>query len=359
MYALVVSRLFYLLVLYINILFMVFVEKNKSLLGLNSFNVDEIADFFVELSDKEQAIEFVKKQLPQYKNVLILGGGCNILFTKRYDGLIVRPVFRGIEIVEENEENVFLRVNAGEDWTDFVTYCSQREWGGVENLAMIPGNVGAAPVQNIGAYGVEVKDVIERVEAIELSTGVECEFANAECNFQYRSSIFKTSLKGKYLITAVIIKLSKKPVFNIRYGAVKSEIEKMNISEISCSQIERVISNIRKEKLPDIKIIGSGGSFFKNPVVQKDVFDKIIEFNSDAPYYIVDGGYKIPAGWLIDQCGWKGVRVGDVGVFHQQALVIVNYGKATGKEIYNMSMQIKADVKKQFNISLVPEVIIL
>ncbi|MEA3505736.1 MAG: UDP-N-acetylmuramate dehydrogenase [Bacteroidota bacterium] len=338
---------------------MVFVEENKSLKELNSFNVDVEADFFVELSDIDQALEFVRNQLHEYHNVMIIGGGCNILFTKKYKGLIVKVAFKGIEIIEENDNDIVLKVNAGEDWTDFVRYCAAREWGGVENLAMIPGDVGSSPVQNIGAYGMEVKDVVESVEAIELASGLMREFTNAECKFEYRSSIFKTELQGKYLITSVIIKLNKNPEFNLQYGSIKSEIEAMNISKISCALVEQVISRIRKEKLPDINHIGSVGSFFKNPVVNKLLFDKIKEGYRDMPYYKVGSNYKIPAGWLIEQCGWKGFRCGDAGVYPHQALVLVNYGDAKGEEIAALSVKIQSDVEKRFGIKLFPEVTIL
>ena len=352
--------------------------KNYDLTELNTFGIPARAKFFVELNNELDLEELFIS--PEFKNnkKLFLGGGSNILFTKDFDGIVVLNKLKGIEILEEDSESVLIKSMGGEVWHDLVLFAVDREYWGIENLSLVPGTVGAAPMQNIGAYGVEIKDVLENVEAYEIENGEKRVFSNKECEFRYRESIFKNKLKGKYFISAVILKLSKKPKPNLSYkilleylekparttGVVQSggnKIEIRNVKDISNAVIE-----IRKSKLPDPKVLGNAGSFFKNVFVEKDKLEELKQSYPDMPSFEEpsfakasageDGMVKIPAGWLIEQCGWKGKKIGNVGVHEKQALILVNYGGATGEEIKNLSDQIISSVFSKFNITLAREV---
>lgn len=333
------------------------IKKNISLKSYNTFGIDVEASSFVEVD----TIAGLKAVLVENNlQVLILGGGSNLLFTKNFNGLAIKNNLKGISVVKENESTIFLKVGAGEVWHDFVLYCIENGYAGIENLSLIPGNVGASPMQNIGAYGVEVKDVITEVEAFHLDEYSIKTFSNEMCEFGYRSSIFKTSEKGNYFITSVTFKLNKQAKVNTSYGAIENELKRMNVVAPTIREVSDAVINIRSSKLPDPKKIGNSGSFFKNPIVSEEQKNKILEHYSDAPNYPqLDGAFKMAAGWLIEQCGWKGKRIDNYGVHELQALVLVNYGGATGTEIFELSEQIIRDVKAKFDIELEREVNIL
>lgn len=330
-------------------------KSNISLKEYNTFKISAQAAWFARVDNPGQAKALANEILPQYNRFLILGGGSNTLFARNFDGLVIHMAMKGKEVLHEDATGCRLRVAAGEDWPEFVDYCVSKGWGGVENLALIPGQVGASPVQNIGAYGREVKDVIEEVHAIDLKTGEEVSFKNEECHFAYRDSLFKSEKKDRYLITFVDFKLHKEDEFYLDYGSIRDEIRKSK-EVFSFQSIANAVKRIRRSKLPDVDELGSAGSFFKNPVINEDDFEQLREQHPDMPFFKVLDGYKIPAGWLIDQCGWKGYRENDYGVYPHQALVLVNYGNATGKEIYALSEKIRKDVKNRFGIHLHREV---
>ena len=281
-----------------------------------------------------------------------------MLLTKDIEKLVVHINMKGISIDRENNNNVHLTVNAGENWHEFVLWCVSENYGGIENLSLIPGNVGTCPIQNIGAYGIEVKDTITRVEAVDIKTGKLVTFSNAECEFGYRNSIFKNVAKGKYIITAVSFKLTKNEhKLNSSYGAIETELVSKNIINPTIKNISEAVIAIRQSKLPDPKKIGNSGSFFKNPVISKADFDKLQkEFSTIPSYVISESEIKVPAGWLIEQCGFKGKNYGDYGVHEKQALVLVNYGNATGIEIYELAQNIQKTIKDTFSIDLEIEV---
>lgn len=333
------------------------IKKNISLKPYNTFGIDVSATGFVEVAtvDELKSVLFKNKQ-----PLLILGGGSNLLFTKDFEGLAIKNNLKGIVVVEENDSEVVLKIGAGEVWHEFVMYAIDNGYAGIENLSLIPGNVGASPMQNIGAYGVEVKDVITEVEAYNLKEGTIKSFSNQSCEFGYRSSIFKTSEKGNYFITAVTFKLNKQASVNTSYGAIDGELKRMEISAPTIKDVSNAVINIRSSKLPDPKKIGNSGSFFKNPVVTEVQKNKILENYPDAPNYPQPNGvFKMAAGWLIEKCGWKGKRIENYGVHELQALVLVNYGGATGSDIFNLSEQIIESVKSEFGIILEKEVNIL
>jgi UDP-N-acetylmuramate dehydrogenase len=291
------------------------------------------------------------------KQIMILGGGSNVLFTQDHEGLILLNKIKGIRVNQEAEDNVLVSVGAGENWHEFVLYCIDKNWGGIENLSLIPGSVGASPMQNIGAYGVEIKDVFYELTALNLETQKEETFDHGQCQFGYRESVFKRDLKGKYVITSVTFRLQKNAILNTGYGAIETELERKGITHPTIKDISDAVISIRQSKLPDPKILGNAGSFFKNPVVTKKVFSTIQKRYANAPSYPIDEEHvKVPAGWLIDTAGWKGKRFGDCGVHVNQALVLVNYDKAKGKEIYDLSQRILDDVKDKFGIQLEREV---
>jgi len=334
---------------------MIHYKENLNLKSYNSFGLEVIAKSFFEFTEKEDLIEFLSKNgLPEKR--LILGGGSNFLFTSDFDGLVIYPNIPGIGLVNEDRNHIYLEAGAGEKWDDLVSFAVKHDLGGLENLSNIPGNVGASSVQNIGAYGKEAKESIHLVKGIDLTNGKEIVFSNEDCRFGYRDSVFKNELKGNIVVTSVVFKLDKFPEYALDYGALKSEVEKFGA--INLANIRQAVINIRGSKLPDPETLGNAGSFFKNPVVNKDVAEKLKFQFANMPVYESQQSdmVKLAAGWLIDQCGWKGFREGDTGVHKDQALVLVNYGKATGKEIYLLSEKIKKSVFEKFGVMLEPEV---
>ncbi len=339
------------------------IEQNHNLSKLNTFGITAKAKFFVEVKNEEDLKDLFNSVEFKNNEKLFLGGGSNILFTKDFDGIVILNKLKGIEILRENNEEVLLKAMGGELWNDFVNFAVINNYWGVENLSLIPGSVGATPVQNIGAYGVEVKDIIENVEAYDINTGEKSIFNNKECEFGYRDSVFKNKLKGKYFISAVIFKLSKIPNLNIEYKVLKDYLEKNKIKVKSSKDISNAVAEIRKSKLPDPRILSNAGSFFKNVYVDNKKLEKLKEKYPDISFFEEDGRIKIPAGWLIEQCGprqggasWKGYRQGNVGVHDKQALVLVNYDGATGKEILDLANQIINSVFEKFGVRLVSEV---
>jgi UDP-N-acetylmuramate dehydrogenase len=332
--------------------------KNVSLKNLNTFGLDYMADCMIHVkTDKEVKLLF-RGDIHVKKPLLILGGGSNILFTENFKGTIIMPVFSGIRIEKTEGDDVIISAGAGVNWDKLVEWTVNNDFGGLENLSLIPGNVGATPIQNIGAYGVEIKDSIEKVKTISLNDGSIKYFSNSECRFEYRNSIFKTENKGKYLVTRVYFRLTSNYVLKPDYGSLKDEISKLG--KLTLKNVRESVINIRKSKLPDPDLIGNAGSFFKNPVVSKSVAEILIKEYPHLPVYNDhSGGIKLAAGWLIDQCGWKGKRIGDAGVHDKQALVLINFGKAEGKEIFLLSEEIKKSVRMKFGIELEREVEVL
>lgn len=333
--------------------------ENISLKEYNTFGIEAKARYFFECTDLVDLKEFLLSDQSQgAKNILILGGGSNWLFTRDFEGLVIRPNIPGIRIVREDRQQVWIEAGAGEVWDELVEYCVSYGFGGLENLSAIPGSVGAAPVQNIGAYGVEAGNCIESVTGLDFETMEERTIPDRECRFGYRDSIFKNELKGRFIIGSVVFRLEKFPEFNLGYGEVEKEVK--NLGEVSLSNIRRAIVNIRGAKLPDYRETGNAGSFFKNPVVSNDKIEELkVEFPCIPVYPSGSGTSKIAAGWLIDQCGWRGFREGDAGVHPKQALVLVNYGSATGTEILNLAKKIIVSVEENLGIRLSPEVNIL
>jgi UDP-N-acetylmuramate dehydrogenase len=330
--------------------------SDYSLKKYHTFGIDVSAQYYTEVNSIDEFKELQQNTVYKNNPLLILGGGSNLLFTKNYAGLVIKNNLKGMELIKQDEDHVWLKVAAGENWHGFVLWCVANNYGGVENLSLIPGCVGASPMQNIGAYGVEIKDVCDTVQGIDLQTGEERTFTNADCRFGYRESVFKHIYKNKYLITAVVFKLNKKPVFNTSYGAIEQELKAMGV-EPSIKTISDAVINIRSSKLPDPTKIGNAGSFFKNPEVSKQKHDELKQqFPKLVAYTLDNGNYKLAAGWLIEHCGFKGKRIGDAGVHVNQALVLVNYGTAKGEEIYKLSQQILDTVKDTFGVTLEREV---
>lgn len=333
-------------------------KENYPLKNLNTFRIDASAKHYFSFSDESELLEFLPTIIKINQPFFILGGGSNVLFTKNFDGIIIHPQNRGVSIIEENENDLLVRVKAGEVWDNFVAWAVDQFYYGIENLSLIPGNVGASPIQNIGAYGVEVCQVIEKVKAIEILSGKEAWFANEDCQFAYRSSIFKYELKGKYIITEVYFRLKKDGSLNTSYGNIREELSQF--PEINLKNLRQAVINIRQSKLPDPAILGNAGSFFKNPVVPAEIAQVLLETYPTMPNYKAENERtKLAAGWLIEQCGWKGKKMGNAGVHEKQALVLVNHGNATGTEIAVLSEKIKASVREKFGVQLETEVNIL
>lgn len=333
-------------------------QENINITTFTTFGVEVISRYFATFS----SIEELRKLLAEVKDqqLLVLGGGSNMLFRKDYEGITIKNEITGISVIEENEESVLLKVGAGEVWHNFVLYSIEHNLGGIENLSLIPGSVGASPMQNIGAYGVEIKDVFDSLEAIEIATGELHTFSHQDCQFGYRESVFKKELKGKYIIVSVSYKLSKQPKLNTSYGAINSELAKRGITQPSIKDVSDVVIAIRQSKLPDPKEIGNAGSFFKNPVIPKSHYIALQKTYENIPSYPVSKDtVKVPAGWLIDNAGWKGKTIGEYGVHKNQALVLVNYGKANGNDIFQLSEDIIADIYKRYQIKLEREVNII
>jgi len=336
------------------------IQQNISLKPYNTFGIDAYARLFATFSSVPE-LETLLSQSPVNKtDLFILGGGSNILLTKDYDGLVLKNELKGIEVVNENDDHWFVRAEAGENWHQFVLYCVAHGYAGVENLSLIPGNVGAAPMQNIGAYGVEIKDVFHELEAYHLYEKNTVRFSLKDCGFGYRESVFKNKYKGQFVITSVTYRLNKRPSFNTNYGAIRQELDAMGITELSIDAISKAVIRIRSSKLPDPNLIGNAGSFFKNPVITGDKFQLLQTQYPGMPSFPVEEGLiKVPAGWLIEQCGWKGFRKGDAGCYSKQALVLVNYGMASGSEIFDLSLDIIHSVLDKFDIQLEREVNII
>jgi UDP-N-acetylmuramate dehydrogenase len=332
--------------------------ENTSLRPFNTFGIECQARYFTTFDSYRELLSFLKTSWNTFPQKMVLGGGSNVLFTCDYDGLILRPLIKGIEILDETDTDVLIRVMCGEVWDEFVNFTVERGWGGIENLSQIPGNVGACPIQNIGAYGMEVKETIEWVECIDLLTFDQVVFKNSECEFGYRNSIFKSREKGKHLITAVAFRLQKNPVLRKKYADVERELE--NYGMVDVKALRAAISAIRWRKLPDPACIGNAGSFFKNPEITQSHFKEIQEDYPNVPGYVLsETAVKLPAAWLIENACFKGVREGDVGTSPTQPLVIVNYGNATGSEILAFSKKIQNRIQEMFGIVLDMEVNII
>lgn len=333
------------------------VQKDVQLKPYNTFGIEATAKYFIEVSSIEQLKEIL--QNPDYQSTgrLILGGGSNMLLTKDFEGLVIKIAIKGFEVVDENEDNIWINAGAGVVWHDLVMHCVNQNYAGMENLSLIPGTVGAAPMQNIGAYGIEIKEVFEELEALEIETGEIKTFDKATCNFGYRESIFKHEAKGQYIILNVTFKLSKKPTFHVEYGAIKDTLAEMKVTEMSIKAISDAVIHIRQSKLPNPAEIGNAGSFFKNPEIPNTQFEALkAQFPTIPSYPVSETTTKVPAGWLIEQAGWKGQRFGNVGVHAKQALVLVNYGGGKGEEIKDLSQKIQASIKEKFGIQLSAEV---
>ncbi len=340
------------------------VQQNFSLKNYNTFGINVAAKYFATFKTINQLIEIL-----QYKNLsttnhqlstLVLGGGSNILFTKNFDGFVLKNEIEGIALVNEDENYFYVQAGAGQNWHQFVLYCIKNNYAGVENLSLIPGNVGASPMQNIGAYGVEIKDVFHSLEAYHLQQKKIINFNVSDCEFGYRESVFKKKYKNQFVITNVVFKLNKKPTFNTSYGAIEQELEKMGVKELSIKAISDAVIHIRSSKLPNPTEIGNAGSFFKNPEISLSQFEILHStFTNIVGYHLSNANVKLAAGWLIEQCGFKDYHQGDVGCHARQALVLVNYGNAKGAEILQLSQNIIASVHEKFGVTLEREVNII
>ncbi|WP_343673006.1 UDP-N-acetylmuramate dehydrogenase [Chitinophaga sp.] len=336
------------------------ISENVLLRPYNTFGIAAQSRYFAAFSSADELRELLSA--PQLKALphMILGGGSNVLFTKDFDGVILKNEMKGIAVVGEDDGYVYVKAGAGENWHGFVMENIKHNRAGLENLSLIPGNVGASPMQNIGAYGVEIKDTFHSLEALHLEEGEVVTFTKEECQFGYRESVFKHKYKGQFAILSVTYRLSKRPQFNTSYGAIEVELKEMGVQDLSIQAISQAVINIRSSKLPDPAKIGNAGSFFKNPTVPAGDYERIKEAYPNVVAYPVDGGqFKLAAGWLIEQCGWKGYREGDAGVHAKQALVLVNYGGAKGGEIYDLSQKVLDSVEEKFGVLLEREVNII
>ncbi len=331
-------------------------SENYSLKQHNTFGVDARAKYFFEFTELEDLMVFLNaNDSLKEEKLIVIGEGSNILFLNDFDGLVIHPNIPGIQIVKEDRQNIWVEVGAGEVWDEFVQYAVDYQLGGIENLSLIPGSVGAAPVQNIGAYGQEVGNVVEKVKGFDLNTRLPREFSADQCEFGYRSSIFKNVLKNSFIINSVVFRLEKFPEFILSYGQVE-EKAKAN-GEVNLASIRQAVIEIRQSKLPDTKELGNAGSFFKNPEVDSEIAEKLkLQFENIPVYPANNGKSKLAAGWLIEKAGWKGIREGEVGVHEKQALVLVNYGLATGQQIFDFSTKIKQSVFEKFGVDLEREV---
>jgi len=341
---------------------MAVIQNNRSLIGFNTFGIDVNAQYFVNLNSAQELSELVTQSQWQAVPKIILGEGSNILLTQNIDGLVIKNNIPGIEKIDEDKDHVWLKLGAGENWHQFVLYCLENNYAGVENLSLIPGSVGAAPMQNIGAYGVEIKDVFEQLEAVSLRDGMVRIFMHKECHFGYRDSVFKKEEKGCYAISTVTLRLNKRPTFNISYGAIKEILAQKGIEEkqLTIKAVSDAVIHIRQSKLPDPKKIANAGSFFKNPVITQEQFATLQNNFDGIPHYPDSNNHvKVPAAWLIERCGWKGKRLKNIGVHDRQALVLVNYGGGSGVELKALSEAIQHSVFERFGIRLMSEVNIL
>lgn len=333
------------------------IHPDYNLKDLNTFHISAKAAFYVEvrsIDDLSAAVNFANEK---NLDILVLGGGSNLLFTRDFDGIVMKMAIKGFEKIKEDDDAAWIRIGAGEDWHRTVVKCVDSGLGGLENLSLIPGTVGAAPMQNIGAYGVEIKDVFDSLEAFEIKSGNTKKFDLLDCEFGYRSSVFKKELKGKYIITHVTLMLHKKEMFNTSYGALQTALATHGVKELSLKAISEAVISVRQSKLPDPKEIGNAGSFFKNPIVPLDDYEKLKKTFPELPAFPDEQQkVKLSAAWLIEQCGWKGKRFNDAGVHVNHALILVNYGDATGDEIKTLAEKIQNSVFEKFGIELEPEV---
>lgn len=333
------------------------ISKNMSLKNFNTMMVDVNAEHFYTIKDINELDSICKQK--NFKNILVIGSGSNILFTKDFEGLVIKNEIMGIEVLFEDNDFVRIKVGGGVNWHQFVLFSIKNNWAGIENLSLIPGTVGAAPVQNIGAYGQEAKDVIFSVDTYEISTSRPTTFSSSECRFTYRSSIFKQQERNNFVITSVTFELKKYFKPNLTYPAIVNALHKKNIIAPTLRQISETVIEIRQSKLPDYLTLSNCGSFFTNPFLDKTEFAQFLDKYPGTPFFLFGNGYKLSAGWLIEQCGWKGKRIGNVGCYEHHALVIVNYGGATGKEIFNYSELVRKSVYEKFGVTLEYEVNII
>lgn len=336
------------------------IKENHSLKSLNTFGIEASCSFFIEINSITEFVELTQLDVYQNHTKLIIGGGSNLLFTENFKGLVIKNNLKGISIVNENEDVAYVKVAAGEVWHEFVTWCIKHNLAGLENLSLIPGCVGASPMQNIGAYGVEIKDVFEELEAYDMILAAPKIFKNSDCEFGYRESVFKNKFKNHYLITSVTFKLNKKPVVNTSYGAINAELAAMKIENPTIQHVSEAVIRIRQSKLPDPKITGNAGSFFKNPEVTEE---KYLQLKKDFPdlvaYPTSSQRYKLAAGWLIEQCGLKGYELNGAAVHLKQALVLINKNNCTGKDVFNLSTHVLETVNNKFGVLLEREVNIM
>ena len=331
------------------------IQKNASLLAFNTFGIDAKADYIIEYTSAEELQEVLRSEIVKQNKLLHVGSGSNLLFMKDFNGVVLHSAIQFIEKISEDADSVCIEVGAGVVWDDFVAHSVENGWGGIENLSLIPGETGASAVQNIGAYGVEVQDVIVEVKTVDVETVSVHTFLNAECHYGYRESIFKNELKGKCIVTSVVFKLEKNPSFKLNYQHLEEEV--LKTGDVNLQNIRKTIIAVRESKLPDPKVYGNAGSFFMNPVIAKSAFNALQAQYPQMPhYYVSETEEKVPAGWLIDQCGWKGKQIGNAGVHDKQALVLVNKGGAIGAEIVHLAEEIQKSVEERFGIVLKPEV---
>lgn len=334
------------------------IQQNISLKPMNTFGIDAKASYFASVHDLDQFNLLQSHEIFHSVPKLVLGEGSNVLFTRDFDGLVIKNNIKGIQVISEDEDHVRLQVGAGENWHQFVMYCVEHGLGGVENLSLIPGTVGAAPIQNIGAYGVELKDTFFQLNALHLKTGHQRIFSSESCQFGYRDSIFKTLFKDQYAILSVEFQLNRKPNYHLDYAHIKETLQSMRVEQPSLKAISDAIIHIRRNKLPNPKELGNAGSFFKNPMVSSLHFEELKKSFPDIPFFnLANSDFKkIPAAWLIEHCGWKGKRFGSIGIYEKQALILVNYGGGTGRDIKELAEKIQHSVQSLFGIALVPEV---
>lgn len=336
------------------------IRKNINLKTFNTFGIEVYCDFFVEINSISEFQDLLQAEIYQSNQKLIIGGGSNLLFTKNFNGIVIKNNLRGISIQSENNEEVIVKVAAGENWHEFVMWCINHDFSGLENLSLIPGCVGASPMQNIGAYGVEIKDVFEELEAYSMTTGVKKIFSNKDCEFGYRESVFKNKFKNQFFIGSVSFKLKIHATVNTSYGAINAELEAMQIKNPTIKDVAKAVIQIRESKLPNPKETGNAGSFFKNPEVSATKFKELKgQFEAIVAYPLANGNYKLAAGWLIEQCGLKGYEMAGAAVHLKQALVIINKNNCTGSAVYNLSTHVLQQVSQKFGVNLEREVNII
>ncbi len=333
------------------------IQQDVSLKSYNTFGIDVKAAFMAEFINPQELISLINNSTYSNLSKLVLGGGSNILFTKNFEGLVLKNNIPGIEIIEDRGEDVLVKAGAGVKWHSLVTWCIDKGLGGIENLSLIPGNTGAAPIQNIGAYGVEIKDTFHQLEAVDITTGTASSYNRRQCEFGYRDSIFKKALKGKVVITSVTFALTRNPVLKLSYGAIEQQLKSMGIAIPDVKAVSDAVCAIRRSKLPDPVQIGNAGSFFKNPEISEIEIEALRKLYPGIVSFPLPGGnVKVAAGWLIEQCGWKGKVIGNTGSHKDQALVLVNYGNASGNEIWDLALTIQKSVREKFGVLIEPEV---